>query len=76
MALTLESCPGDDATAVTTFDGRGHGIVSIELDGQVVQLLATLRASERADGRRLTAGARVRIEDVDTVRNRCTVSLA
>ena len=71
-ALTLEHCPGDDATVVTSFDSRGHGIVSVELDGQVVQLLATLQPNL---GRRVTAGTRVRIEDVDVARNRCTVSL-
>jgi len=74
-ALTLESCTGDDATTVTTFDGRGHGIVSVELDGQVVHLLATLQANDRAGGSRVRSGTRVRIEDVDAAQNRCTVSL-
>lgn len=74
-ALTLESCVSDEATAVTTFDGRGQGIVSVELDGQVVQLLATLRPADREVGGRVRAGARVRIDDVDAVQNRCTVSL-
>ena len=74
-ALTLESCVTDEATAVTTFDVRGQGIVSVELDGQIIQLLATLQSSDRAAGGRVRAGARVRIEDVDTAQNRCTVSL-
>lgn len=74
-ALTLESCVSDEATAVTTFDGHGQGIVSVELDGQVVQLLATLRPADREVGGRVRAGARVRIDDVDAVQNRCTVSL-
>ena len=72
-ALTLEHCTGDDAIAVTGFDQRGHGIVSVELDGQVVQLLATLQPDDHATGR-VAAGTRVRIDDVDPAQNRCTVS--
>jgi translation initiation factor IF-1 len=40
----------------------------------VVQVLGTLRAEDRALGVRVRAGDRVRIEDVDVERNRCTVS--
>ncbi|MEO8199800.1 MAG: hypothetical protein ABI679_04690 [Gemmatimonadota bacterium] len=74
-ALTLESCVTDDATAVTTFDKRGQGLVAIEVDGQVVQVLGTLQSSDREAGLRVRAGDRVRIEDVDPQRNRCTVSV-
>jgi hypothetical protein len=73
-ALSLESCLEDEATAVTSFDRNGQGIVSVDLDGQVVQLLATLRADDRALGAAVRAGDRVRISDVDSARNRCTVS--
>src|SRR3954470_22217781 len=38
-ARTLESAVTDEATAVTAFDGNGQGIVSIEVDGQIVQCL-------------------------------------
>src|SRR3954469_20179904 len=37
-ALTLESAVADEATAVTAFDANGQGIVSIEVDGQVVEV--------------------------------------
>lgn len=74
-ALTLESCVTDSATAVTSFDAQGHGVVAIELDGQVVQVLATLIAGERTAGATVRAGDRVRIDAVDADRNRCTVSL-
>jgi hypothetical protein len=73
-ALTLESCVTDDATAVTAFDNRGQGLIAVEMDGQVVQVLGTLQASDREAGVRVKAGDRVRIEDVDAGRNRCTVS--
>lgn len=75
-AVTLESAVSDEATAVTSFDANGQGIVSLEVDGQVVQILATLRADDRALGAaHVRAGQRVRIEDVDAAQNRCTVSL-
>ncbi|HEX8696175.1 MAG TPA: hypothetical protein VF746_27405 [Longimicrobium sp.] len=73
-ALTLESALMDTATAVTGFDRNGQGLVSIELDGQVVQLLATLRPEDRAKGVRVHAGDALLIEEVDGARNRCTVS--
>ncbi len=73
-AATLESCIADEAKAVTGFDASGHGLVAIELDGQIVQLLAALGPADRAAGVRIRAGDRVRIDDVDPTRNRCTVS--
>src|SRR4029078_12440181 len=74
-AQTLESAVTDEATAVTAFDPNGHGIVSIEVDGQIQQILATLSAESRQLGVRVRAGQRVRIDDVDAERNRCTGSL-
>jgi hypothetical protein len=74
-AQTLESAVLDEGTAVTTFDSNGQGIVAVELDGQIVQILGTLQAADRAMGVRVRAGTRVRIEDVDPTRNRCTVSV-
>ncbi len=75
-ATTLESAIADDATAVTAFDANGQGIVSIDIDGQVVQLLATLRKDDRVlGGARVRAGQRLRVEEVDAGKNRCTVSL-
>ena len=74
-ALTLESAVGSEASVVSRFDAEGRGLMSVELDGQVIQLLGTLRESDRALGARLGAGAHVRIEEVDAQRNRCTVSL-
>jgi hypothetical protein len=73
-AQTLESVVSDEARAVTSFDADGNGLVAVELDGQVVQLLATLNAAERSAARNVRAGDRLRIEAVDDTRNRCTVS--
>jgi len=73
-AQTLESVVSDEARAVTSFDANGNGLVAVELNGQVVQLLATLNSTERAAARKVRAGDRLRIEAVDDTRNRCTVT--
>lgn len=74
-ALTLESVVTDHATAVTAFDRDGRGLVAVELDGQVVQLLGTLQSADQKAGIRIRAGDRVRIDEVDAARNRCFVSI-
>jgi hypothetical protein len=72
-AMTLETCIGDEAHAATTFDARGDGLVALELDGQMVQLLGTLHRDDREAGIRVRAGDSVRIDEVDAERNRCIV---
>jgi len=74
-ATMLESSVSDEATAVTSFDANGQGIVSFEVDGQVVQILATLQPDDRLLGTRVRVGQRVRIEDVNAEKNCCTVSI-
>lgn len=72
-AVTLESSIEDDARAVTGFDADGCGLVAVDVDGQIVQLLATLTSDDRARGVRIRTGDVVRIADVDAARGRCTV---
>ncbi len=74
-ALTLESALMGEAKAVTAFDANGQGLIAIEIDGQIVQLLGTLQSADRQLRVRVPAGARLRVEDVDAARNRCSVSL-
>lgn len=74
-ALTLESALMSEATAVTAFDANGQGLIAIEIDGQLVQLLGTLQRAEGQLRVRVPAGARLRVEDIDAARNRCAVSL-
>lgn len=74
-AEMLEHSIASEATAVTTFDANGQGIVALEMDGQVRQVLGTLQRSDRQLGGRVRAGEKVRIEEIDPERNRCTVSL-
>lgn len=73
-AHTLESALMSEGRAVTGFDANGNGLISLELGGEVVQVLGTQLNEERKAGVRIRAGDIVRIEDVDDARNRCTVS--
>ncbi|HET9634835.1 MAG TPA: hypothetical protein VFP26_02810 [Gemmatimonadaceae bacterium] len=73
-AQTLESAIMSQGKAVTGFDVNGNGLVSLELGGEVVQILGTLTPNERGAGIRVRAGDALRIEDIDSKRNRCTVS--
>ena len=74
-ALTLESAVQGDATAVTAFDANGQGLIAVEVDGRLVQLLGTLQTSDRELRVKVVAGSKLRVEEVDAERNRCTVSL-
>jgi hypothetical protein len=74
-AVTLESTIEDDARAVMGFDVNGQGLVALDVDGQVVQLLATLSADDRARGARVRSGDLVRVSSIDAARHRCTVRI-
>lgn len=73
-AASLEGSLLSEATATSGFDANGQGIVALEVDGQMVQCLGTLRAMDRDLGVRVRSGDVLRVEDVDPARNRCTVS--
>jgi hypothetical protein len=73
-ASTLEDSLMGEARATSGFDGNGQGLVSLEVDGQIVQCLGTLRPNDLALGVHVRAGDVLRVEDVDATRNRCTVS--
>jgi len=72
-AATLETAIDDEARAVSGFDARGNGLVAVEVDGQVIQLLATLDGEELRRGVRIRSGDLVRIAAVDATRGSCTV---
>lgn len=74
-ALTLESATFSEARVVSNFDQHGQGIIALEVDGQVQQILATLSAGDLAKGARVRAGQLVRVDEVDGARHRCTVSV-
>jgi hypothetical protein len=66
----------EEAEAMMDFDAQGQGLIKLELDGQVVQLLGSLSPEEMSQARRIRRGDLLRIEDVDAARNRCIVSYA
>ena len=70
----LEGSVASEAEAVGHFDDRGRGIVRLTLDGQIVQLLATLEPTELARGVTVARGDKVFILEVDAARNTCRVS--
>lgn len=73
-AVTLEASLMSEARAASRFDENGQGLISVEVDGQIVQCLGTLRIDDRALGVKVRAGDVLRVEDVDAVRSRCIVS--
>ena len=73
-ARSLESAVLEEGVALTRFDARGQGLVSIDFDGRVIQMLGTLNAESLAEKTRVLAGDSLFIEAVDEARNTCTVS--
>jgi hypothetical protein len=73
-AKTLDSLVRAEGRAATNFDASGHGLIVVELDGQVRQLLGALDAEERIGYERVRSGDRLVIRAVDPLRNSCTVS--
>lgn len=74
-ATTLDAMIESEAVAVSNFDRNGQGIIAVEVDGHVQQVLATLVPADRAAGATVRAGQRLRIAEVDGERQRCSVSL-
>ncbi len=74
-AETLDTLAVPEGEAATDFDADGHGIVAVQLDGQVRQILGTLCPDERTPGSaRVRTGERLCIRTVNRQRNTCTVS--
>lgn len=71
---TLQAIWMETATATTAFDATGDGLVRVELNGEVRQILARLRPEDRQSGVRVRMGDQLRVEDVDPERNECVVS--
>lgn len=70
----LEGAVAQEAEAITRFDDAGRGLVRLILDGQAVQLLATLDSSELASGIQVAKGDPVIVTEVDPTRNTCRVT--
>lgn len=70
----LESMVAQPAEAVTRFDDAGKGLVRLCLDGQNVQILATLDTFDLEKGVKVNKGERLIITEVDSRRNTCRVT--
>ena len=73
-AHTLVDTWMDVATATSAFDASGDGLVRLELNGELRQILARLRPEDRQSGVHVHMGDQLRVEEVDPVRNECVVS--
>jgi hypothetical protein len=70
----LEGMIAKEATAATKFDSTGKGLIAVTLDGQIIQVLATLERAEHSNGIQVKKGDCVTITEVDTSRNTCRVT--
>ena len=70
----LEGQVAREARAETRFDAQGRGLVSLALDGQIVQVLASLDRDERERGTTVARGDTLLVLDVDAARNTCRVT--
>jgi len=70
----LEGTVALQGRAITKFDTEGKGLVQLTLDGQIVQLLASLDPAERELGENVVKGDDVTVLEVDAKRNMCTIS--
>jgi hypothetical protein len=73
-SIGLEGTVANEAEALSTFDPQGRGLVRLTLDGQLVQLLATLESTEHHRGVVVSKGDKVVILEVDATKNQCRVS--
>lgn len=71
-AKTLSDAMLENGTAATDFDSQGYGLVRLNLDGQVVQLLGQLAPEERR-GDRVRSGETLFVRSVDPAKQRCIV---
>lgn len=70
----LEGMVAQSGVAVTKFDEKGRGLVKLILDGQEVQVLASLDDDELIRGVSVRRGDTVTILEVDPNRNTCRVT--
>lgn len=70
----LEGMVAQPVEALTAFDRSGKGLVRLTLDGQIVQLLATLEMGELSNGVKVSRGDRLLVTGIDAARNSCKVT--
>lgn len=70
----LEGTIAHSGEAVTNFDAKGQGVIRLTLDGQIVQLLATLENTEIQAGVKVKKGDSLMVVQVDGTKNKCLVT--
>lgn len=70
----LEGRIATTAEAITRFDEHGKGLVRVNLDGQIVQLLAKLEPDEHTSGVTVAKGDEVVVTEVNPKAGTCTIS--
>lgn len=70
----LEGSLAHEAEALTSFDARGKGLVRLNIDGQLVRILATLEADDRSEAPGIRPGDRLTVTSVDGHTNSCRVA--
>ncbi len=73
-AGALEGTIAHTAEALTRFDAQGKGLVRLNIDGQLVRVLATLEPDERAAGDAIHPGDQLTVTAVDARSNTCRVT--
>ena len=70
----LEGTLAREAEALTSFDSTGKGLVQLNVDGQIVRVLATLEPEDRLDSPPVRRGDRLTVTRVDGHTNSCRVT--
>ncbi len=70
----LEGMIAQTGTALTTFDSCGRGLVQLKMDGQLIQLLASIDNAELHRGVHVHKGDEVVVIEVDGQKNTCRVT--
>jgi len=70
----LEGATATTATAASKFDNSGRGIIKLNIDGQIVRVLAMLDADDRIDADQIKPGDSLTVTSVDGHTNTCTVA--
>ena len=73
-ATTLAGIVAGEAVAQNRFDARGHGIVQVEIDEQVVRLLAYLEREDHAKGITVAPDDTLVVTKIDEATNTCHVT--
>lgn len=68
-AKNLDGVLAHEAVAQGRFDAQGRGIVTVDVDGEIVRLLARLESDDQAQGITVARGERLVVTQVDPEKN-------